>query len=186
MVTALAGEPLELRAGRWEGVLSHPSRTLLGGSASRPPPPHRRDVPVHFPNGLGTGPLPVIVSPPAAQRVALWDHLTGPGLGLGVDRGASLTPEGFDTLRWRPGEGLPAVLPNRLAENINALADRREAGLGRREGSAPLPEELFDHRFGFRGEPFGCPARADDVIRLADQMDLVPPLERRGGGTVRR
>lgn len=45
---------------------------------------------------------------------------------------------------------------------------------------------MFDHRFDFRGEPFRCPARADEVIRLADQMDLVPTLERFGGRQVLR
>jgi hypothetical protein len=99
MVTSLAGEHPWLRAGRWEVLLSHPSRTLLGVPASRPMPQHPRDVPVHFPEGLCTGPMPVIVSPPANQRVELLDHITGSGLWLGFDRGSHLTQEGFDALR---------------------------------------------------------------------------------------
>ena len=98
-VTSLAGEHPWLRAGRWEVWLSHPSRTLLGGPASRPTPQPLREVPVPFPEGVGTGPLPVIVGPPAHARVEWWDHRTGPGLWLGVDGGSPLPQEGFDTLR---------------------------------------------------------------------------------------
>jgi hypothetical protein len=156
------------------------------GPASRPTPQPRREVPGHLPEGWGPGPMPVIVGPPAHERGALLDHLTGPGLWLGCARGSPLAPEGFDTLQGRSGEKRPAGLPTRLAENINALADMREAGLGRRAFSAPLPEEMFDHRFDFRGEQCRGPARDDEVIRLADQMDLVPTLERFGGRKVLR
>jgi hypothetical protein len=62
----------------------------------------------------------------------------------------------------------------------------RDAGLGRRAGEAPLPEEMFDHRFDFRGEQFRCPARDDEVSRIADQRDLVPTLERFGARQVLR
>jgi hypothetical protein len=45
---------------------------------------------------------------------------------------------------------------------------------------------MFDHRLDFRGEQFRCPARDDEVIRIADQMDLGPTLERCGGRKVLR
>jgi hypothetical protein len=99
LVPSLAGEHPWVSAGRWEVWLSHPSRTLLGVSASCPTPQPLRDVPVHVPTGVCTGPMPVIVGPPADQRVAWLDHLTGPGRWLGCDRGSHLAPEGFDTLR---------------------------------------------------------------------------------------
>jgi hypothetical protein len=99
MVTSLAGEHPWLRAGRWEVWLSHPSRTLLGGPAARPTPQHPRDVPGHFPEGWCTGPLPVIGGPPAKSRVAVVEHLPGPGLGLGFARGSHLTQEGVDSRR---------------------------------------------------------------------------------------
>jgi hypothetical protein len=186
MVTSLAGEHPWLRAGRWDVLLSHPARTLLGVPASRPTPQHLRDVPVHFPEGLCTGPMPVLGGPPANERVEWLDPITGPGLWLGFDCGAPLTQAGFDTLRCWSGEKLPPGLPNRLAETIKAVAAMRDAGRGRRAGYAPLPEEMFDHRFDCRGEPCRSPARDDEVIRIADQLDLVPTLARCGGRTVLR
>jgi hypothetical protein len=90
LVPSLAGEHPWVSAGRWEVLLSHPSRTLLGVSASCPTPQPLRDVPVHVPTGVCTGPMPVIVGPPADQRVAWLDHLTGPGRWLGCDRGSHL------------------------------------------------------------------------------------------------
>lgn len=97
-VVSLAREHLWSSAGRGAILLSNPSRTLLGVSASRPTPPHLRDVPVHLPTGLGPGPMPVIVRPAAHQRVEWPDHRTGFGLWVGVERFSYRAPQGAHTL----------------------------------------------------------------------------------------
>jgi hypothetical protein len=185
-VVSLARAPLWSRAGRWAIVRSNPSRTLLWVSASRPTPPPRRDVPVHGPTGVGPGTMPVIVRPAANQRGEWPDHRTGCGRWVGFERFSYLAQQGSHTRGGRAREQRPVILPKAVAENVDTRADRRDPGLGRRACQAPFPADVFDPRCDCCCEPCGCPARDAAVIRLADQLALVPTRERFGKRQARR
>ena len=74
-----------------------------------------------------------------------------------------------------------------LAQKVETPGHTRDAGFLGGEFETPLFQEVCHERLHFVTEKFLRRAGDDEVIRVADQMDLVlPALRRRGGKTLRQ
>src|ERR1700730_2908541 len=68
-----------------------------------------------------------------------------------------------------------------LTEKVEAVVDMRDVGFLVGEFETPLLQEMCHERLYFVTELLLRRARDNEVIRIADQMDLVPvPLSARG------
>ena len=67
------------------------------------------------------------------------------------------------------------MTPDRLAQEIEAVLDMRDPGLLVGEFETPLLQEVFHKRLDFIAQQKPRLARDNEVIRIANQVDLAIP-----------
>ena len=133
--------------------------------------------------GAARDDVPVKVGPTPNYRVEGPDQITGfPGREF-PDAFPDLGQKRCDIVSGRFDEQLPLVLARVLPQEIESVLNPRDPGFLRGQGQTPFQEKLFYRRFDRRFEKFLRLPGNDEVIGVADDVDLGPA---RGSGFDRR
>ncbi|HKB38665.1 MAG TPA: hypothetical protein VKD72_19630 [Gemmataceae bacterium] len=125
--------------------------------------------------------MPVVLGPTADQRVETLNQFPGRALPpLVPDRVVYLGQEPLLVLAGRLQQKLGPKTAHVLAQEVEAVCHMRDAGFLVGEFETPLLQEVCHERLHFVAQKFLRGARDDEVIRIADQVDLVPCALRPG------
>ena len=103
------------------------------------------------------------------------DHVANRHAPRAVDRFLDLGQERLDASpRWFDQHLAVAPTPDRLPKKVEAVLNMRDSGLLVGEFETPLLQELLHERFDFILKENLGRARDDEVVRIANQVDLAP------------
>src|SRR6516162_6125126 len=119
--------------------------------------------------------VPVIGCPTTNLRIELFYHFSGTETStLLLDNLVDLGQKTTHVFGRRLQQKLLTVAMYVLAQKIEAVFDMRDVGFLVGEFKTPLLQEMCHERSYFVTEKFLRRAGNDEVIRIADQVDLIP------------
>lgn len=178
----LAGEGPGEVPNRPEVSVAEPSFSFVGMAFLRPVP-EQPPEPVADLGERGPGDdVAVVVGPAAHDRIQGADHVDLTRRPERVQALAERAQVVDQVPLARPDQQLAFDPPHVPAEEIESLIQTSDAGLGRRESEAPLGQKRLDRRFDHGFQPFRRVGRDDEVVGIADQVQLVTlfPIDRPG------
>ena len=107
--------------------------------------------------------MAMIVCPPPNERIELPDQVFRLGLCIGANERPDFGQQGVGTGAGGFHENRTVIVPDVLAEKVNAVGDMGDLGLLGREDQAALVEELFHKRADFGLQQFLETAGDDEV-----------------------
>ncbi len=125
--------------------------------------------------------MPVVLRPTADQRVETLNQFPGRQMStLLPNQVVYLDQEALLILAGRLQQKLGPETTYVLTQEVEAVCHMRDAGFLVGEFETPLGQEVCHERLYFITQKFLRGARNDEVIRIADQVDLVPRALRPG------
>ena len=187
LVSQHAGEdPVAMFIAR-EVSLPDPLPALPRMSSPTPSPHHLEDPVIHAPKGAFTRRVTVVHGPAFDLLVQTPDQFSRRQAARVVDRFLDLGEERLDAWRRRLGQDLAvAVTPDVLPQEVEAFLHMGDPGLLVRELEPSFLQEVSHERLDLITKEFLRRAGDQEVIRIADQVDLVHPLLLRRPGEVVR
>src|SRR4051794_19606093 len=156
-----------------EVSLLDPLPALLGMASATPPHQLPEDPIVYCTEDALAHGISVVHGPALDLLIQAPDQVSRRHAARVVDRLLDLGQERLDApLRWLDQDLAIAEAPDRLAQEIEAVLDMRDPGLLVGEFETPLAQEVFHERLDFSSQEDPRCAGDDEVIRIADQMDL--------------
>ena len=140
-------------------------------SASRPPPEAAEDGAVHPREGFRADHVPVVVRPAPDDGIEHLDQFSGAGLLVRLDEGTHFFQERVDVLLGGSDEEFAAMLADRLAQEVEAVFDRRDPSFLHREFQAPRAEELHEEGLDLLAQRLAGSTGDDEVVGVAHEVD---------------
>src|SRR5262245_23774491 len=170
-------------AHRAEVLGLHPAGPLLVVPPTRPLPDRTEGRAVHIVIGTFTGRVAVIQRPTPNDRVEALNQLPrGQRTAFFPDQATDFgQPRPDGPSRRLQVDPAVAVAPDVLAQEVEPVFDAGDAGFLVGECETPLRQEVLHERLDPIPEEGLRRARDEEIIRIPDQVDLVPSALRRPG-----